>query len=287
MMSKLSELPVDWQHDEFMGLNVAKYRAAHQILDDPQILKDPLALRIIGAEAESKLRQELTHFQRPELRAFRAGVMIRNRYAEDELARLIQSGARQYMILGAGLDTFAYRNPFPFLRVFEVDHPATQVWKRAYLEKAAIPIPTTVTYVPVDFERAMLAEVLKESGFKNDEITFVSLIGVVRYLTWEHLKLLLSAIVSSIPAGSELVLDFGPPPPLQQRLRELIANRKSKNKSFRPSYFEPVMLKQHLQEIGFTDVELFGPEELNARYCKNRTDGLRIENQMHLVKACV
>src|SRR4029077_7114680 len=152
--------------NEFMGLNVAKKRAVHQILDNPKIFEDPLALRIIGAEAESRLRLMLAESQKPEERAFRAAVMVRNRYAEDELARSIQRGVRQYIILGAGLDTFAYRNPFPHLRVFEVDHPATQAWKRSCLEKAAIPIPASVTYVSVDFERQMITNALRPSGFK-------------------------------------------------------------------------------------------------------------------------
>src|SRR5207244_664549 len=124
-------------------------RAAHQLLDNPKIFEDPLALRIIGAEAESSFRLSLARFQKPEDRAFRAAIMVRNRYAEDELARSIQRGVRQYVILGAGLDTFAYRNPFPHLRVFEVDHPTTQAWKRSCLEKATIPIPASVTYVSV------------------------------------------------------------------------------------------------------------------------------------------
>ena len=290
-MSKINEQPPDWQRDEFMGLNVAKYRAAHQILDNPKILEDPLALRIIGTEAESKLHFDLASFQSPELRAFRAGVMIRNRYAEDELARSIQMGVRQYVILGAGLDTFAYRNPFPFLRVFEVDHPATQAWKRSCLEKAAITIPKSVAYVSVDFERPMLSNALRESGFKSDELTFVSFIGVVRYLSWEILESVLSSIVSLVPAGSELVFDFAPPSSLRQRLREftgeLVVNWKSGNKGFRPSYFDPVLLARYLKRIGFADVQLLGPKEMNVRYCKDRTDGLRIENKMHLVKARV
>src|SRR4029077_994707 len=110
-MSKLNELPPDWQRNEFMGLNVANKRAAHQMLDNPRIFEDPLALRIIGAEAESRLRLSLAQFRKPAERAFRAAAMVRNRYAEDELSRSIQRGVRQYVILGAGLDTFAYRNP--------------------------------------------------------------------------------------------------------------------------------------------------------------------------------
>jgi len=299
-----------------MGLYPASQRAAHQILDNPKILEDPLALRIIGAEAESKLRLELANFQRPELRAFRAGVMIRNRYAEEELAQSVQRGVRQYVILGAGLDTFAYRNPFPLLRVFEVDHPATQAWKRSCLEKAAIPIPASVTYVAVDFERQMMTDALGQSGFKSDALTFVSFIGVVRYLSRETLISVLTSIVSSMPTGSEVAFDCGPPPSLLQvlcgralpgrtevifdsssfpslprRLRKLvyrmIVNWSFKNNDFRPTCLDLVSLTRDLKRIGFADVQLFGPKEMNMRYYKDRTDGLRIQNQMHLVKARV
>ncbi len=290
-MPKINELPVDWQRNEFMGLNVANDRAAHQMLDSPKIFEDPLALRIIGPEAESRLRSSLAQFQKPAERAFRAAVMVRNRYAEDELARSIQRGVRQYIILGAGLDTFAYRNPFPLLRVFEVDHPATQASKRSCLEKAAIPIPSSVTYVSVDFERQMMADALRQSGLKSDELIFVSFIGVVRYLSRETVISVLTSIVSSMRAGSEVVFDFAPPPSQLERLREftdeIIVNWRSKNNGFRPTYFDPAPLTRDLRRIGFADVQLFGPKEMNARYCKDRTDGLRIQNRMHLVKARV
>jgi methyltransferase (TIGR00027 family) len=109
-----------------VGLYAASQRAAHQILDNnPKIFEDLLALRIIGAEAESKLRRSPAQFQNRVERTVRARQLVRYRYAEDELARSIQRGIRQYIILGAGLDTFAYRNYFPLLQVFEVDHPAT------------------------------------------------------------------------------------------------------------------------------------------------------------------
>src|SRR5438445_3506152 len=263
-MPKINELPVNWQGNEFMGLNVANERAAHQMLDNPKIFEDPLTFRIIGAEAESRLRSNLAQFQKPEERDFRARVMVRNRYAEDELARSVQKGVRQYVILGAGLDTFAYRNPFPHLRVFEVDHPVTQAWKRSCLEKAAIPIPASVTYVSVDFERQMMTDALRQSGFKNDELTFVAWLGVTGYLSQEAVISALSSIVSSMRVGSEIVFDFSPPPslketirrikesfvvfgfsptpPLLQQLRErayrMIVNRTFKNNDFRWTYFD-------------------------------------------------
>jgi len=211
-MSRINELPSDRQQNEFMGLYPASQRAAHQILDNPKILEDPLALRMIGAEAESRLRLNLAQFQEPAVRAKRAAMVVRNRYAEDELARAIQRGVRQYVILGAGLDTFAYRNPFPLLRVFEVDYPATQAWKRSCLEQVAIHIPASVTFVSVDFDRQMMPDALRQSGFKSDEPTFISCIGVVRYLSRETFVSILISIVSSMQVGSEVVFDFGPPP---------------------------------------------------------------------------
>src|SRR5580692_4689864 len=117
------------------ALRVAIRRAAHQLLDQPRVLDDPLALRIIGGEAAAELRNNPK--EHPAFaRAFRAFMVARSRFAEDELARAFAHGVRQYVVLGAGLDTFAYRNPYPGLRVFEVDHLATQAWKREQLEAA-------------------------------------------------------------------------------------------------------------------------------------------------------
>ncbi len=313
-MRNMNELPPDWQRNEFMGFNVAEDRAAHQILDNPKIFDDPLALRIIGAEAESKLRLNLARFQQPAKRAFRAEVMVRNRYAEDELVRSIEKGVRQYVILGAGLDTFAYRNPFPDLKVFEVDHPATQAWKRSCLEKAAIAVPAFVTYVSVDFERQNLTAALRQSGLKTDEPTFVCFIGVIRYLSGEMLKSVLTSIVLSMRVGTEIIFDIGPLPSLWQVLRgraiagrteflfnsslslsqrlcqmayRVMADRTFNGNGFRPTYFNLDRLTRDLKRIGFAEVQLLSPKEMNARYCNNRTDGLRIESQMHLVKVRV
>ncbi len=315
VIPKTGDFSSAWQRDELMGLNVAKYRAAHQILDNPKILEEPLALRIIGAEAESKLRLGLADFQKSAQRAFRAEVMVRNRYAEDELARSVQRGVRQYVILGAGLDTFAYRNPFPGLRVFEVDHPVTQAWKRSCLEKAAIPIPPSTRYVSVDFEQQTLTDALRQAGFKNDQLTFVCFIGVIRYLSGEMLRSIVTSIVASMCAGSEIVFDVGPPPSLlqllrgralagrtevifgsssapslSQKLRKLahgIFSDRGGTNGFQPTYFDLDLLMRDLKRIGFADVQLFRPKEMNGLYCNARADGLRIASQMHLVKVRV
>ncbi len=284
-MTNISELPLD------MGLYAATRRAAHQFLDNPKIFEDPLALRIIGAEAESKLRLNVAQFHNLLERHVRALMVVRNRYAEEELARSIQRGVRQYVILGAGLDTFAYRNCFPLLRVFEVDHPVTQAWKRSCLEKAAIPIPASLTFVSVEFERQKMTDELRQSGFKSAELTFISWLGVTRYLSREAVISMVTSIFSSTRPGSEVVFDCGPPPSLLQRLRELphrpIADWTLKNNGFRPSYFDPASLTCDLKRIGFADVRIVGPTEINVRYCNDRTDGLRVPTNFFLIKARV
>ncbi len=257
------------------GNYAASQRAAHQILDNPKIFEDPLALRIIGAEAESRLRLSLAQFQKPAERDLRAFMAVRNRYAEDELARSIQRGVRQYVILGAGLDTFAYRNSFP----------------ESLLQEAAISIPASLTFVSVDFERQMMTDALRQSGFKSDELTFISWLGVTRYLSREAVISVLTSIVSSMRVGSEVVLDFSFPPSLLQRLRELsyriIVNRPFKNNGFRPTYYDPASLTRDVKRIGFADVQLFGSTEMNVRYCNDHTDGLRIRHEQCLLKARV
>src|ERR1700722_14335216 len=120
------------------AMRVAVRRAAHQLLDRPRVLDDPIALPIIGREAAAKLETEQANKGFRVARNFRAFMAVRSRYAEDQLAGAIGRGAKQYVILGAGLDTFAYRNPYDRsgLQVFEVDYPATQEWKRAQLVAA-------------------------------------------------------------------------------------------------------------------------------------------------------
>src|ERR1700729_1990211 len=191
---------------------VAIRRAAHQLLDQPKVLDDPLALRIIGTETAQELRsnpKEHHAFSR----AFRAFMAARSRYAEDELARAVAQGVTQYVILGAGLDTFAYRNPHPGLRVFEIDHPATQAWKRGQLQAAGIPIPPSLTFVPIDFEKQTLADGLARSGLNANAPAFFSWLGVTPYLTREACMTTLS-VIAKMSAGSGVVFDFAIDPAL-------------------------------------------------------------------------
>src|SRR5215469_8406262 len=128
------------------ALRVAIRRAAHQLADPPPVLDDPIALRLLG----SGYARDLDRAMEKVARDFRAFMAARSRYTEDRLADAVANGVAQYVVLGAGLDTFAYRNPFPALQVFEVDFPATQEWKRELLRNAGIDPPRSLTFVPLD-----------------------------------------------------------------------------------------------------------------------------------------
>lgn len=270
----------------------AMQRAVHQILDYPRVLDDPLALRIIGAESEAVLRSNLERYRTQRSLAVRAFVVMRSRYAEDALAQAVQRGVRQYVVLGAGLDTFACRNPYSDrLKVLEVDHPSTQVWKRRRLEEAGIEIPGSLTFAPVNFERQTLAGGLERAGFRTGEPAFVSWLGVVVYLTKTAVMQTLQFVASSTAPGSVIVFDFLLPSSSlserQKRSREASAKRVAALGEPWLSFFEPPWLAAELEEMGFAHVEVFGPEQANRRYFEDRTDDLYVRGTNHLIRARV
>ena len=259
------------------AFRVALRRAAHQVLDDPRVFEDPLALAIVGADAEA-LRSDPKSQSRIS-RALRAFMAVRSRYAEDGLAAAFETGTRQYVVLGAGLDTFAYRNPFPGLRVFEVDHPATQGWKRNRLEAAGIALPESMTFAPVDFESQTLAEGLAQAGFRADQKAFFSWLGVIPYLT-RSAALETLRFVASLPSGSEIVFDYALPPesldPVRRKAHDALAARVAASGEPFQTFFDPAELTTELRRMGFASFEDLGAEEINGRYFSDRSDGLRI-----------
>src|SRR6266700_3785502 len=155
------------------ALRVAIRRAAHQLADPPPVLDDPIAVRLIGPGYTRDLDRAMEKVARD----FRAFMAARSRYVEDGLAEAVAEGVTQYVVLGAGLDTFAYRNPLPSLRVFEVDFPATQAWKRELLARAGIAIPESLTFVALDFEHQALADGLTGAGFKEYMVAYFGWLG--------------------------------------------------------------------------------------------------------------
>lgn len=257
------------------AFGVARRRAVHQLLDQPAILHDPIAVPLLGPHFEFDREREMHPFAR----AFRAFMAMRSRYAEDRLAEAVAQGVTQYVVLGAGLDTFAYRNPFPQLRVFEVDFPATQEWKRSLLAEAAIPVPSGLTFVPLDFERKTLAEGLVKTGFNAQAPTFFGWLGVVPYLTPEAFRSTLVAI-ARLPQGTGVSFDYGVPRHTLSALGQaafdaLAARVAAANEPFR-LFFTPEELDAEFRSAGFSRFEQHSSENLNALYFSNRTDGLKL-----------
>ena len=263
---------------------VALRRAAHQLFDQPKVLDDPLAVPIVGAEAAEKLRASPKERDHPVARAFRAFMAAWSRYAEDQLAQAVEQRVAQYVVLGAGLDTFAYRNPHAaYLRVFEVDHPATQAWKLERLQAAGIAVPPALQFVPVDFERQTLAAGLEQGGFDWGSPAFLSWLGVTPYLTRESCMATLR-FIAQLPPGSGVAFDFAVDPKLlnlRQRLAlHLISRRVAVAGEPFQLYFRPAELAQELRKTGFERSEILDTEEINARYFKDREDGLRVRGSL-------
>jgi methyltransferase (TIGR00027 family) len=252
------------------AFGVAGRRAAHQLLDRPLVFEDPIAVRIVGGRIDTK--------ESPVSRALRAFMAVRSRYAEDNLAAAVARGVRQYVVLGAGLDTFAYRNPFG-IRVFEVDHPATQAWKRELLAEATIATPETATLVAVDFECDNLARRLAEAEFQIGEAAFFSWLGVTPYLTREAFDETL-AFLASTAQGSAVVFDWCVEPSMlsaaERMAVEAIAARVAAVGEPFQLYFRPDELESALRSAGFDEMETLAREEINERYFANRSDGLHV-----------
>jgi methyltransferase (TIGR00027 family) len=262
-------------------------RAAHQLYDDaPLVFADPLALRVLppDALAELRAREEMERTQ-PFARGMRAFLCARSRFAEDALEEAVARGVRQYVVLGAGLDTFAGRSALPEcsvhpeLRIFEVDHPATQAWKRACLEQGGVHVPGTVTFVPVDFEREELMTRLVASGFDAGAPAFCSWLGVLPYLTREAAVGTLRAL-GSLPVGSGVAFDYAAAreslSPTQQAAYDWLAERVARaGEPFRLG-FEPAELQQLLRECGFARVKDLDGEAIAACYFEGRRDGLTV-----------
>ena len=191
------------------ALTAAAARAAHLIVDDqPRIFADPLAATLLGGRAEELISYHTLHGTHPVLSGARVQVACRSRYAEDALARAAGAGVSQYVILGAGLDSFAYRADLAGrLRVFEVDHPASQDFKRAALRAADIPVPDNVQFVPADLSADSLTECLNRAGFDASAPAVVAWLGVTMYLTGGAIAETLTAVAGFAP-GSELITDY-------------------------------------------------------------------------------
>lgn len=270
---------------------VATQRAAHQLLDRPLVLDDPVALAMLGEADIKALRDDLDRFRQPMSMGMRSAVVVRSRLADDLWAEAIERGIRQYVVLGAGLDTSAYRHPDAPGRLFEVDLPATQEWKRARLREASIAIPPSLEFVPVDFERIGLAEGLARAGFDADAPVFFSWLGVTMYLD-EAAVVETLRFIANCAKGSSVLFEFALPlsslPPMMRIAMEQLEARLAERGEPWKSFFDPTELAERLTTLGFSGSRAWPPDELNERYLAGRADGLHLSvTPARLIEAIV
>jgi methyltransferase (TIGR00027 family) len=264
----------------------AAYRAIHQTLDGGMIFRDPFASRILDDETRAMLHETAADLS---LRPMRLFVAARSRFSEDTLAISVATGVRQIVVLGAGLDTFSLRDPHAGegVRVYEVDYPATQQWKRERLNEAGLTIPASLTFAPIDFERQSLADGLAAAGFQADRPAFFQWLGVVPYLTRDTISATLD-FIARVPE-SEVVFDYAEPfenyPP--ERREYIMATAASVAARGEPwlSLFDPAELSDILRNKGFAIVEDLGLAELTERFYGALKHDIRIGAGPHVVRA--
>ena len=266
--------------------SAAAHRAIHQILEGGAIFKDPFASRILDERTAVSLNEMAADELLGPMRLF---IAARSRFSEHALAACVARGVRQIVILGAGLDTFSLRNPFADagVRVFEVDYPATQAWKRERLKEAGLALPASLTFVPIDFERQSLAKGLAGAGFRSDCPAFFQWLGVVVYLSREAILVTLD-VIASIPA-SAVVFEYTEPfenhsPEGRARLMAAAERPAARGEPWL-SFFNPTELSAILRGKGFTDVEDLRVAEMAKRYPSALATGLSISPGGHVVRA--
>jgi methyltransferase (TIGR00027 family) len=264
----------------------AAYRAVHQILDGGIIFSDPFASKILDDETLATLEDVATN---PAQRPMRLFIAARSRFSEDSLSACVGRGVRQVVVLGAGLDTFSLRNPYAGqgVRVFEVDYPATQAWKRERLKQAGLAVPASLTFAPVDFERQSLADGLAAAGFHPGRPAFFQWLGVVPYLTRDAFAATLD-FIAGVPE-SEVVFDYAEPfenyPADRRALIMAIAEGAAARGEPWLSFFDPVELTELLRNKGFGLVEDLGLAGLSERFYGDLKQGIRIGPGGHVVRA--
>jgi methyltransferase (TIGR00027 family) len=269
---------------------MAMHRAAHQLLDAPTILDDPFAAIVIDPKFARALRDDPESTRWSLVPSRRAFLAARSRYAEDQLARAVEQGCDQYVVLGAGLDTFFLRCRDRALRVFEIDHPATQATKLARLLAAGVGLPPRASFYAADFTRQSLGDILRCAGVDPARRVFVSWLGVAQYLPHDIVHTALADIASFSP-HVEIVFDYTLHYDLQNEAQRLVFDTGRRLAALESEPFRSMFTPNEIVEVcnaaGFSEVRTASVETLNALYCARAKSGLRIEsiNQMAFARA--
>lgn len=269
-------------------LGAAIRRAQHQLLDAPLILRDPVALRLAPEAEDPRVLLEFGAGREQIPTLFRAMFALRNRFAEDRLAEAAQRGVRQYVMIGAGLDTFPWRQP-DFARdiqIFAADHPSSLIWTTRRLRERGLTKPANLIHVPTDLREERLSDQLAACGFDHGATCFCSVLGVTQYLE-NHAVEALFRFAGSLKAGSEVVFSFVPPDSeidgvdLEIVRRTMVRARVIGEPWI--TRLHPRDLLAELSQIGLADVFYLTPELAQYRYFAGRRDGLRAPKWEHLI----
>jgi methyltransferase (TIGR00027 family) len=260
------------------ALSAAVARGRHRLEDQPPwVFDDPFALVLVGPIWQEIKKRSTARYRQAVGRELMGGIVVRSRYAEDRLA---PCGHAQYVILGAGLDSFAWRRPdlLGSVRVFEVDHPASQAWKRQRAAALGLPASPAVVYVPIDFEVQTLHEGLAGAGFVWSQPAFFSWLGVTMYLTADAIEATLRTVTRCAP-GSEIVFTYGRADvhldEVGREFRGIVSSRVAEVGEPLRTRFSRAEVEAFVARCGLEVAEHPDREDLVARYFSNRTDGLK------------
>ena len=298
----------------FTAQGLAYMRAYHAMHDNPKIFDDSLASHLFTEDERSFFENAWSQVPKlydPERAASlpdRAAAIAwtlqtvtpgpsmtlgRSRYTEDSLEEAVGQGVKQYVILGAGFDTFAFRRPeiLDRLQVFEVDHPATQVFKRGRIAEAGWEQPAQLHFVPVDFEQENLAEALIRSSYDPQAPSFFSWLGVTYYLTRDTVFSMFRTIADIAPAGSAVIFDYLDtdafiPEKAAKRVKILIRDTRQLGESMITG-FDPSALAADLARLGLRLQEDLSPADIQERYFRGRKDGYYACEHQHFAWAMV
>lgn len=272
------------------ALMVAVLRAAHQHMDTPPLFVDPLATAIIGKQAEAIMLERLPLYRNPVTTALRTALVIRSRLAEDYWHTAHAKGIEQYVLLGAGLDTHAYRHPQARYAVFEVDLPEMQTWKRKLLAEAKITEPPTLRFVSIDFEREDLLSKLDQAGFDRNRPAFFAWLGVVMYLEPSAVQANLQQL-GTLAQDSEILFDYALADeslaPMERVAQQMIRQRLAAKGEPWKSAYTTDQLAAVLHDCGFAQCTNHSGKTLSERYLKGRNDDLRLRGGTNIMHAVV